>query len=56
MRPHSGRTIEMSQSTHSGRRDAHRLNRDEAEVRDALLEHSEDSVNAWIAEERARIE
>ncbi|WIB60680.1 hypothetical protein DEJ13_02300 [Curtobacterium sp. MCLR17_007] len=30
----------MSQSTHAGRRDAIRNNRDEAEVRDALLEHT----------------
>lgn len=30
----------MSQSTHSGRRDAIRVSRDEAEVRDALLEHT----------------
>ncbi|WP_175470174.1 hypothetical protein [Curtobacterium sp. MCBA15_001] len=30
----------MSQSTHSGRRDAIRVSRDEAEVRDALLERT----------------
>ena len=38
--PPSGRTIQMSQSTHSGRRDAIRVSRDEAEVREALLEHT----------------
>ncbi|MFJ3384459.1 MULTISPECIES: hypothetical protein [unclassified Curtobacterium] len=52
----------MSQSTQSGRRDAHRLNRDEAEVRDALLEHSDEKYNGWIfaqldaAEGRERLE
>uniref|UniRef100_A0A942SYN8 Uncharacterized protein n=1 Tax=Neobacillus citreus TaxID=2833578 RepID=A0A942SYN8_9BACI len=37
----------MSQSTRSGSKNAIRLTTDEAEVRDALLDHS-DGGNAWI--------
>ena len=38
----------MSQSTPSGRRDAYRLSTDEAEVRDALLDHDHDSHLSWV--------
>ncbi|WP_181439460.1 hypothetical protein [Curtobacterium sp. MCBD17_032] len=38
----------MSQSTPSGRRDAHRLSSDEAEVREALLEHDADPHLSWV--------
>ena len=37
----------MSQSTRSGSKSAIRLTTDEAEVRDALLDHSDGST-AWI--------
>jgi hypothetical protein len=36
----------MSQSTPSGRRDAYRLSTDEAEVREALLDH--DPHLSWV--------
>ncbi|WP_420363607.1 hypothetical protein AABM26_04505 [Curtobacterium aetherium] len=38
----------MSQSTPAGRRDAHRLSTDEAEVREALLDHGEDPHLSWV--------
>lgn len=38
----------MSQSTPSGRRDAHRLTLDQHEVREALLEHGDDGHLAWV--------
>ncbi|WP_181431175.1 hypothetical protein [Curtobacterium sp. MCBD17_021] len=38
----------MSQSTPSGRRDAHRLSHDEAEVREALLDHDGDAHLSWV--------
>ncbi|MDP4333736.1 hypothetical protein Q7F20_10175 [Curtobacterium sp. A7_M15] len=40
----------MSQSTRSGSKSAIRLTTDEAEVRDALLDHS-DGGNAWIVDQ-----
>lgn len=50
----------MSQTPHGAPHDAEPLSPDEAEVRDALLDHSDDTHRAWIsqqldaAEERAR--
>ncbi|PYY33813.1 hypothetical protein DEJ16_03370 [Curtobacterium sp. MCJR17_055] len=42
------RDEQMSQSTPSGRRDAHRLSSDEAEVREALLDHDADPHLTWV--------
>jgi hypothetical protein len=41
----------MSQSTPSGRRDAHRLTLDQHEVREALLEHRDDGHLASVTTE-----
>jgi hypothetical protein len=38
----------MSQSTPQGSRQANIQAADEAEVRDALLDHSDETYNAWI--------
>jgi hypothetical protein len=38
----------MSQSTPSGRKDARRLSSDEAEVREALLDHDRDPHLTWV--------